>query len=300
MTRNWATFLSISIVAVILGAITVVGPAGGLFGSASNEADAPATATAVAVDPIRVQPSAADPYGEPPANAVPSEYGPAADLIGVDEAEFVAVTPPVDASAGALAASPSTASPAPASIPDAEPGDAATVVTYAIGDAGIVTLHLVNGRLQIDAVAPTTGWETISTESSGDAAEIRLRRGSEELRFLAVLIDGQIQVDLQALSLDGPAATAPPDATSGAVIFAVADAGFVTLEVRDGALQLLAVEPAAGWSVAEIEEEEGEIEVEFRRGGEEVEFAARAENGEIRTYIETEDEYGASGPSEEE
>lgn len=87
-------------------------------------------------------------------------------------------------------------------------------------------------------------------------------------------------------------------AAAGPIGYQVGDAGLVTLSVENGQLEVVSVEPGAGWTVEEIEEEDGEIEVEFSGPAGEMEFAAALQNGEIVTYVESENESYGSEASE--
>ena len=60
--------------------------------------------------------------------------------------------------------------------------------------------------------------------------------------------------------------------------------GSVTVEVRDGRLELISIS-APGWDV-EVEAEVDEIEVKFRDGSSEVEFEAELEHDKVKIEIE--------------
>jgi len=71
--------------------------------------------------------------------------------------------------------------------------------------------------------------------------------------------------------------------------FAAGDAGFVTVtRDADGALRVVAVTPAAGWTF-EIEpaDEPGEVEVDLRNGAGRVQLSAELEDGVVRIRVRT-------------
>lgn len=72
--------------------------------------------------------------------------------------------------------------------------------------------------------------------------------------------------------------------------YKVGDSGRVILEVRENTLRVANVLPAANWSASRPEYEDGEIEVSFYSGSTEVEFKARLVDGEIKVFVETENE----------
>ena len=72
--------------------------------------------------------------------------------------------------------------------------------------------------------------------------------------------------------------------------YKVGDAGRVILEVRDNSLYVANVLPSADWKASRPEYDDGEVEVEFFSGSTEVEFKARLVNGEIKVFVESENE----------
>lgn len=72
--------------------------------------------------------------------------------------------------------------------------------------------------------------------------------------------------------------------------YKVGDAGRVILEIRNNSLYVANVLPAAGWKASRPDYDDGEVEVEFFSGSTEVEFKARLVNGEIKVFVESENE----------
>ncbi len=101
-----------------------------------------------------------------------------------------------------------------------------------------------------------------------------------------------------ALLLAAGAAWAAMPATveSGSVI-GVADAGTVTVAQVGAALEIVSVEPAAGWE-HEVEVASGrEVEVDFRKGTRRIQFDAELEDGEVRVRIRERVQVGGSTPT---
>ena len=253
MQRNWTVFSIVSIVALMLGGLAVVGATQGLFGFASSPA---------AVAEVRLQPvvtTAGDVYVAEVAPGMPAP----------------AVTSQLPA-----------ASAPDASLPEETPvaQTEANLVTYQLGDAGAVTLRVSADGLTVADVTPAPGWRLLKSQLTGGAVEVHLRGATDDVRFSAHIVADEIQVSLVSV----PLTAAPAAAVDTSTTYAVAQAGLVRLDIRDGRLEVISVQPAAGWTVKEIEQEYGEIEVEFVGPGGEVEFAAALRDGEIVTYVEVE------------
>jgi hypothetical protein len=89
-----------------------------------------------------------------------------------------------------------------------------------------------------------------------------------------------------------PPATSPPVTASPAAeyltAFNVGDAGVVTVDVVNGRLILVDVEAAPGWTVASMEEDDGDVEVKFASATVRVEFEARFDGSTIRPSVSSE------------
>ena len=72
--------------------------------------------------------------------------------------------------------------------------------------------------------------------------------------------------------------------------YKVGEAGRVILEVVDGRLQVANVLPATGWTSRAPDYDDGEVEVKFTKANVELEFKARLVNGDIRVFVESENE----------
>lgn len=241
MQGDWTVFSIVSIVALALGGIVVVGAAQGLFGFGSSSDGG----TEVRLQPVVT--TAGDVYVAEVAPAPPAQ------------AASLSEDPPVAQTE-------------------------ANLVTYQLGAAGAVTLGVSADGLTVADVTPAPGWWLLKSQLTDGAVEVHLRGATDDVRFSARIVADQIQVSLVSV----PLTSAPPAAVDTSTTYAVAEAGLVTLDIRDGRLEVISTEPAAGWTVKEIEYEDGEIEVEFVGPGGEVEFAAALRDGEIVTYVEVE------------
>ncbi len=88
-----------------------------------------------------------------------------------------------------------------------------------------------------------------------------------------------------------PAAANPPAAASPTqATYAIGDSGTVTLDTAGDVLKIVAVTPAANWTVAQSETSDASNgEVKFQSGSTEVDFQANLLYGVVRTSVETHD-----------
>ncbi|MGZ4700390.1 MAG: hypothetical protein ACXV98_04185 [Ilumatobacteraceae bacterium] len=88
-----------------------------------------------------------------------------------------------------------------------------------------------------------------------------------------------------------PAAANPPAAASPTqATYAIGDSGTVTLDTAGDVLTIVAVTPAANWTVVQSETSDASNgEVKFQSGNTEVEFQANLLYGVVRTSVETHD-----------
>lgn len=107
------------------------------------------------------------------------------------EPTTVALTPGVDAS----------------SAPSSNSASAATgqgpLTEFAIGEAGFVTVDVINDRLRIVSVDPSAGWSVVEQEEypAGDHVEVTLASDSMRIEFEADLVNGRIVPELESSAL---------------------------------------------------------------------------------------------------
>lgn len=81
---------------------------------------------------------------------------------------------------------------------------------------------------------------------------------------------------------------AVPEPPNG--VYAVADAGTVTVTMVDGALVLGDVAPAGGWEAEVVEESDDEVEVELAAGGEQLDLEVEIDDGAVVAQICADDD----------
>jgi hypothetical protein len=60
----------------------------------------------------------------------------------------------------------------------------------------------------------------------------------------------------------------------------------VRLRADGGRLEIVSVDPSSGWDYRITEEKRDEVEIDFTRGNEKIEFEAELEDGRIETKVE--------------
>ncbi len=199
---------------------------------------------------------------------------------------------------------------------DTTPGSEATAseqattgaeTTYEVGDAGTVTLTNDGSQLEIVSVQQNTGWQIEIEVAAGREVEVDFRKDTRRIQFNAELEDGEIRVrarervvsvtsTTQAMTqgtTSTSAATGTVSAATDAVTYEAGVAGTVTITNDGSQLTITAVDAAEGWS-HEIELQVGrEVEMDFRKGGDRVQFNAELEDGEVRVRVRTRTADGA-------
>ena len=109
----------------------------------------------------------------------------------------------------------------------------------------------------------------------------------------------QTQQTAPAQAVSSPSGSVAPviAAANGAAVasatqatYAIGDSGTVTLDTVGDVLTIVAVTPAAGWTVTQSESSDGSnAEVKFQSGTTEIAFQANLLYGVVRTSVETHD-----------
>jgi hypothetical protein len=121
-------------------------------------------------------------------------------LSGTDDASTV----------GSLASTTSVVASTTSSIAVAPPSSEAgsTQSTYQVGEAGLVTVDTSTGALTLVSVAPNPGWAVASTGAGPlSGIEVHLSNGTVDVRFIAVLADGSVVVDVSATEIGAPSSS---------------------------------------------------------------------------------------------
>ena len=171
--------------------------------------------------------------------------------------------------------------------------------SYEVGDAGTVTLTNDGSQLEVVSVEQTEGWQIEIEAAAGREVEVDFRSGTRRIQFNAELEDGEIRVRARErvvtasttqTTTQTTASTNSASASSaseGAVTYEAGAAGTVTISDDGNQLTIVSVDAADGWS-HEIEVQVGrEVEMDFRNGGDRVQFNAEIEDGEIRVRVRT-------------
>ncbi len=98
------------------------------------------------------------------------------------------------------------------------------LTTYNVGDAGVVTLDVVDGRLVLVNAAPKSGWSISSEDedSSDDEIDVEFLSSTVRVEFSATFVDGQIVPKVTSKSVSrgtkasGGSAPAPAPAAAPA------------------------------------------------------------------------------------
>ena len=82
-------------------------------------------------------------------------------------------------------------------------------LTFQAGPAGTVNVSNDGVAIAVASVMPTSGWTLVSYTPAGTHVEVVLTDGTQNLTFLADLIDGKVTASVSATSLT----TLPPETT---------------------------------------------------------------------------------------
>ena len=184
--------------------------------------------------------------------------------------------------------------------------------TYEVGAAGTVTLSNDGSTLSVISVNQAPGWVIEIEVASGREVEVDFRNGDTLIQFNAELEDGEVRVRARertttsstvnttgstsstsstssTTSTTAVATNVAGASTTNATAFAAGAGGTVNIVRTGGVLQVTSVNPSSGWTF-EVEVGTGrEVEIDFRRSGERVQFNAELEDGEIRIRVRTRD-----------
>jgi hypothetical protein len=101
-------------------------------------------------------------------------------------------------------ASPPT-TPAPTTTTTATTGEPPLRRSYAVGEAGTVTLLLRSGALAVESVVPGAGWRYEIEDQRTDRVEIAFRSGEDEqASFHASVQGGEVRVEIEPEEGESP------------------------------------------------------------------------------------------------
>jgi hypothetical protein len=92
----------------------------------------------------------------------------------------------------------------------AAPAPSGYLTAFNVGEAGVVTVDVVDGQILLVSAEPKPGWEATTAEGSADDNEVEVEFTSETVRveFEATFVDGQIVPKVTSKSIGGSTAPA--------------------------------------------------------------------------------------------
>jgi hypothetical protein len=147
----------------------------------------------------------------------PTESGASAAVLPPASSVDVPVPPPT-------VAAPTTSTPKPApststssttSTTTTVPAPPSSLTAFNVGDAGVVTVDIVDGRLILLAAEPTPGWAVTDTEQDDDGIEVDFESGTVRVRFEASIEDDRIVPHVESEAIGSASRAAPAPAGSG-------------------------------------------------------------------------------------
>jgi hypothetical protein len=194
----------------------------------------------------------------------------------------------------------------PASSPATSVASATTTSTTAAGltalelqtfdvlNAGRVVLEVGAGAVRLVEATAADGWTISGQEQESGEVEVDFSSDSEIVEFKAEWEDGGLELKVETRTSTLPTTVTSSVVDTEARVYRVGDAGTVTL-LAGPPLQLVGVQPHAGWTFS-IEDETGrEVEVYFLNDGEKYEFEAEWDDGRLEIEIDRSDEDSADG-----
>lgn len=93
-----------------------------------------------------------------------------------------------------------------------------SLTAFNVGEAGVVTVDIVRGRLVLLGAEPAPGWTVTKSEQDDGGVEVDFESASVRVEFEAALDGGRIVPEVESESLGGPrrSATGSPGAASTA------------------------------------------------------------------------------------
>lgn len=116
-----------------------------------------------------------------------------------------APTTPLSTSSPTTTAPPATTAPSTTRPPTTTTPPTSNLVAYNVGQAGVVTLDVIDGRLTVVEAAPAAGWTVAA--SSRDAVRnqivVTFRSATLEADFIASFTSGSIVADVESRTVGG-------------------------------------------------------------------------------------------------
>jgi hypothetical protein len=89
------------------------------------------------------------------------------------------------------------------------------LTAYNVGDAGVVTVDVIDGQLMLISAVPNAGWDVTTTDGLDDDTadgkiEVEFISATVRVEFDATLVDGQIVPRVESKSVGGTATSPSP------------------------------------------------------------------------------------------
>jgi hypothetical protein len=149
------------------------------------------------------------------------------------------------------------------------------LITFLVPEAGEVDIEFDGTQLTLIEVRPNDGWNYDIDEEDSDEIEIEFEQQDREAELEVEIDDGMLEVEIEQEWDNAEPGT-----------YQVGDAGEVEFDWDGERLTLIEVRPAEGWDYQIDDEESDEIEIDFRRGFDEVEFEVEVDDGQLEIEIE--------------
>ena len=124
------------------------------------------------------------------------------DEIGDDDESTTTVAAPAPTTA-------TTAPPSPTTAPTDE-----FLTAFNVGDSGVVTVDVVNGKLILVNAEASPGWTVVSTEEDDAEVEVEFASSSVRVTFEASFDGNVITPEVSSAAIPGPAPAAPAPANT--------------------------------------------------------------------------------------
>jgi hypothetical protein len=152
------------------------------------------------------------------------------------------------------------------------------------GNAGAVVVGVRNGKMRVIAATPRAGWKVVDARRTGPReVDVLFRSAKSVVEVEAVLDGGRLMTEVSRRK-PPRAGQLGPDATT----LQAGPAGTVTVQLVNGVLTIVGVEPAAGFTVVEQRSRGLEVDVTFLSDVLEVEFEIDVEDGHLVSDLEIE------------
>lgn len=157
------------------------------------------------------------------------------------------------------------------------------------GKAGTVVLNVRNGKVRLVSAKPRAGWKVVDARRTGPReVDVLFRNARRVVEVETTLDGGRLVKDVSRRGLPraGRLGVDPVTLQAG-------PGGSVTVQMVDGELTIVSVEPKAGFTVVEQRAFGLEVDVTFLSDNLEVEFEVDVEDGRLVSELDIESRRGA-------